>query len=134
MPSIELLLHGYPTVRVDGQGVPLALKRGLALLAVLAELARKVTRQQASALLWPDAPLEVGRGRLRRLVHETNQALGLDAIVGDGDALWLAAAAVVSDVDRIRRLARQLVTTPAGARSRVALGSAAAARRAPAAG
>jgi pimeloyl-ACP methyl ester carboxylesterase/DNA-binding SARP family transcriptional activator len=122
-PPIELHLRAYPVVRVDGQTVPLALKRGLALLALLAETGRKVARTQLGELLWPDAASDVGRGRLRRLVHETNQALGIDAVVGDGDALWLAgeAAAVVSDVERTRRLARQAVTMPAGQHSREAL-------------
>jgi pimeloyl-ACP methyl ester carboxylesterase/DNA-binding SARP family transcriptional activator len=123
MPSIELRLRAYPVVLVDGQVAPLALKRGLALLALLAEFGRKVARLQLGELLWPDAAATVGRARLRRLVHETNQALGIDAIVGDGDALWLAglAAGVVSDVERVRRFARQLVTAPADAQSREAL-------------
>lgn len=123
MPSIDLRLRAYPAVRIDGQAVPLALKRGLALLALLAELGRKVARTPLSELLWPDAAPDVGRGRLRRLVHETNQALGVDAIVGDGDALWLAGEgmSVVSDVERTRRLARQVVSAPGNGQSREAL-------------
>lgn len=123
MPLVEFQLRGYPEIRVDGQPAPLALKRGLALLAVLAEMDRKVARVQLGELLWPDAPADVARARLRRLVHETNQALGIDAIVGDGDALWLAGlvAGVVSDVERVRRFARRLVTAPADAQTREAL-------------
>jgi pimeloyl-ACP methyl ester carboxylesterase/DNA-binding SARP family transcriptional activator len=123
MRPIELHLRAYPVVHVDGRALPLALKRGLALIAFLAELGRKVARTQLSDLLWPDAASDVGRGRLRRLVHETNQALGIDAIVGDIDALWLAgdAAAAVSDVERTRRLARQVVMNPADLSSREAL-------------
>jgi DNA-binding SARP family transcriptional activator len=123
MPSIELRLRVYPVVMIDGRPAALALKRGLALLAVLAELGRKVARLRMSELLWPDAAADVGRARLRRLVHETNQALGVDAIVGDGDAVWLAgeAATGVSDVELVRRVARQVVTVPADAQSREAL-------------
>jgi pimeloyl-ACP methyl ester carboxylesterase len=123
MPTIELHLRAYPVVHVDGQPAPLALRRGLGLLAVLAELGRKVARVQLAELLWPDAATDVGRPRLRRLVHETNQALGLDLIVGDGDALWLdaAAAQLDSDVARLRAMARQLVSDAADARARSAL-------------
>lgn len=123
VPLIELRLRAYPVVLIDGQAAPLALKRGLALLAVLAELGRKVARSQLGDMLWPDAAADIGRARLRRLVHETNQALGVDAIVGDGDALWPAgeAARLVSDVERTRRFARQGVTSPSDAQSREAL-------------
>ncbi|MBL8376817.1 MAG: alpha/beta fold hydrolase [Burkholderiales bacterium] len=123
MPSLELRLRGYPVAIIDGRPAPLALKRGLALLAVLAELGRKVPRQQLSALLWPDAAAAVGRARLRRLVHEVNLALGFDAVVGDSDSLWFTAETDVpfSDLERTRRLARAAVTTPAAAQSRAAL-------------
>jgi len=123
MPTVDLRLRAYPAVLVDGQAAPLALKRGLALLAVLCELGRKAARLQLAELLWPDAAADVGRPRLRRLVHETNQTLGLDLILGDGDALWLdaATAQVDSDVARLRGLARQLVSDAADAHSRAAL-------------
>ena len=32
---LELRLHGYPALAIDGAAVPLRLKRGLALLALL---------------------------------------------------------------------------------------------------
>lgn len=123
MAPLELQLHAYPLVTVRGRRVVLKLKRGLALLCVLAELGRKVARAQLAAQLWPDATLEVGRARLRRLAHETNQALGADAIVGDVDALWLSPdlLPVNSDVDRVRQAARSLMEAPQGLDSRAAL-------------
>jgi pimeloyl-ACP methyl ester carboxylesterase len=89
-PSLTLNLHGYPRVSRDGKALPLKLKRGLALLAYLALEARAVGRDTLAALLWPEARCGVGRGRLRRLVHEVNALVGRAAIDGDADALRLA--------------------------------------------
>ena len=121
-PAIDLRMRAYPAVRVGGCAMPLALRRGLALLAILCETGHKLARARLCDLLWPDAVADVARARLRRLAHETNQALGVDVVVGDNDALWLdAATAVDSDVERIRRVARQAVTSPGDAKSRDAL-------------
>ena len=75
-PPIALRCRGYPAVSVGGVAAPLKLKRGLALLVLQSEFARKVSRHQLADLLWPDAPAEVGRARLRRLCHEVNGVLG----------------------------------------------------------
>src|SRR6187431_2408523 len=87
---LMLRLHGYPGVSRDGRELPLKLKRGLALLAHLAAEARPLGRDTLAALLWPDAPAGLGRGRLRRLVHEVNALIGAAAIDGDTDVLRLA--------------------------------------------
>lgn len=99
--SLLLTLHGYPGARRNGQVLPLALKRGLALLAYLALEARPVGRDTLAAVLWPDAPGGIGRARLRRVAHEVNTALGCAAIEGDVDCLRLAAG-VDSDLVRTR--------------------------------
>ncbi|RZI96839.1 MAG: SARP family transcriptional regulator, partial [Haliea sp.] len=64
-PDLELRLAAYPEVWLRGSPMALKLKRGLALVAYLAETARKASRSQAAELLWPDAPLATGRTRLR---------------------------------------------------------------------
>lgn len=86
----RLALHAYPQAWVDGRVVPLGRKHGLALAAYLSLRAQPVGRDVLAALLWPDASAGLGRGRLRRLVHELNSALAERLVEGDTDALWLA--------------------------------------------
>jgi pimeloyl-ACP methyl ester carboxylesterase/DNA-binding SARP family transcriptional activator len=120
---VDIRCKSYPTVYVDGLPAPLKLKRGLALLVYLGELARKVARTQLAETLWPDAPSDTARARLRRLCHEVNGVLGFDALLGDADTLWLDAAdsGTVSDVAQVRQSAQQLLATPNDARSRESL-------------
>lgn len=121
---IDIRCKGYPVVHVDGRPVALKLKRGLALLVYLGELARQVSRTQLAETLWPDAPPDTARARLRRLCHEVNGVLGFDALVGDADTLWLDAlegGGASSDVARVRQSAQQLIAAPDDARSREAL-------------
>jgi pimeloyl-ACP methyl ester carboxylesterase/DNA-binding SARP family transcriptional activator len=112
--TLDLLLHAYPAVRVAGEARPLKLKRGLALLAYLAEMGRPVSRLQVATLLWPEAGEALGRGRLRRLLHETHSVLGIEAVRTDGDTVALAPA--TSDLKRVCDSARVLLDIgPAGA-------------------
>ena len=99
-PIIHLELHAYPTIRVQGQRVELPLKGGLALIARLAAESDRLSRAAAAALLWPDADAGLGRGRLRRLMHDVNRRLGVDLIAGDADTLWLDAARFELQCDR----------------------------------
>lgn len=88
-PQMQLQLHGFPRVLAGGRPLPLRLRHGLALLAVLAERGRLVARDELVALLWPDAPPGVGRARLRRLLHELQQVVGRPAAEGDAQVLAL---------------------------------------------
>jgi len=121
--DLEFRLAAYPEVWLRGDPAPLKLKRGLALLAYLAETSRKASRTQLAELLWPDAPAATGRTRLRRLCHEVNGALGVELLQGDADAVWLATprGEVASDVARVRAAAMQLLTAPERAESRASL-------------
>jgi pimeloyl-ACP methyl ester carboxylesterase/DNA-binding SARP family transcriptional activator len=121
--QIDIRCRSYPGIWIDGQPKPLKLKRGLALLVYLSELARKVARSQLAETLWPDAPLETARARLRRLCHEVNGVLELDLLVGDADAIWLdgLVGGVTSDVAHVRQGAQQLLATPNDAQSRESL-------------
>ncbi len=101
LPSVHLQLHGYPAVAIDGCVRPLKLKHALALLARLAEQREPVGREALAALLWPDAAADLGRTRLRRLVHETHERLGTAVIETQPDTLRLAAH-VSSDLQATR--------------------------------
>ena len=108
---IELRLHGYPSVAVDGRPVALTLRHAFALLARLADARGRLSRAALAALLWPGVPLDTARTRLRRLVHELNRRLKLDALTGVADALWL-------DATRIRLVSFARIPFPKrGARS-----------------
>lgn len=87
---LHLHLHGYPRAGAGGRALPLRLRHGFALLALLAERGRPVARDELVALLWPDAAPGVGRARLRRLLHELQLQVGQP--VADGDAQVLALA------------------------------------------
>lgn len=88
--QVQLHLHAYPAVRLGGRVLPLKVKRALALLALLADAGGAVGRQVLAERLWPDADAALGRGRLRRLVHELHGAAGVPLVAGDGDTLRLA--------------------------------------------
>jgi len=109
-PLVRLALHAYPAIEVDGRAVEMPLRGALALLARLAMEPGRLTRAAVAAWLWPDADAGLGRGRLRRLMHDANRRLGIDLIAGDADTLWLDVRAhdVRSDALEARRLARRV--------------------------
>lgn len=89
MPRIELQLFGYPSVRLDGHGLDLTLRKGLALLAYLAETVGPAGRDHMAGLLWPEADEEAARGRLRRTLHKIRVAFAIDVIDADRSTLQL---------------------------------------------
>lgn len=122
-PHVELRCRAYPELWVDGVRVPLKLRHGLALLVFLAEVPKKISRSQLAELLWPDAPVDTGRARLRRLCHEVNGTLGYELLGGDGETLQLqrSTCRFESDVERVRRAARELLAAGAGEPAAAAL-------------
>lgn len=86
---LRLRLHGYPSVHVGERLVPLKLKHALALLAHLSQTRGPVGRAHLASLLWPEGEPALVRGRLRRLVHQTHEAVQAVLFDGDADSLWL---------------------------------------------
>jgi DNA-binding SARP family transcriptional activator/pimeloyl-ACP methyl ester carboxylesterase len=92
MPRLEVRLLGFPALSVDGERVGLALRKGLALLAYLADAQAPVSRDQIAALLWPEADTEASRSRLRRTLHKINAACPSAIVQGDRTTLALSPA------------------------------------------
>jgi pimeloyl-ACP methyl ester carboxylesterase/DNA-binding SARP family transcriptional activator len=111
VPTVQLQLHAYPSVVLGGRVKPVRLKRGLALLALLADAGAPLGRQHLAERLWPDADTLTGRGRLRRLVHELNGIVGHGLVAADGDTLWLAPGCSVDLQDTGRAISAVLQAT-----------------------
>jgi DNA-binding SARP family transcriptional activator/Flp pilus assembly protein TadD len=83
-------------------------RRALALLALLAHAgARGVSRDSASAMLWPESDEERARASLKQLVHSLRVRLAtVDVVLTSGD-LRLNPDCVASDVGAFREAVRQ---------------------------
>lgn len=79
-------------MRIDGRSVDLALRKGLALIAYLADARAPVGRDHMAGLLWPEADTAAARGRLRRTLHKVGTALDADVLNADRGSLALAAS------------------------------------------
>ncbi len=80
--DVRVRLLGPISVEVDGHPVTgFRSVKTLALLAYLVTERRAVARNYLATLFWPDAPTTVGRGHLRRALHDLAQKLP--------GALWL---------------------------------------------
>src|SRR5262245_22984251 len=98
MATFSLRTLGFPEIRRDGAPCKLSLRKGLALLAYLAEAKGPASRDAVATLLWPDDSQDVVRTRLRRLLHRLQLALGDDAVVADRSTVrWSPASALEVD-------------------------------------
>jgi DNA-binding SARP family transcriptional activator/pimeloyl-ACP methyl ester carboxylesterase len=92
MTCLEAQLLGFPSLRLDGRSVDLTLRKGLALIAYLADARAPVGRDHVAGLLWPDADADAARGRLRRTLHKIGAAFAAEVIEADRSSLALAPA------------------------------------------
>ncbi|WP_281291644.1 BTAD domain-containing putative transcriptional regulator, partial [Reyranella soli] len=82
-PRFTVRALGFPEIRRDDRPLPLALRKGLALLVHLAEAGGPVGRDAIATMLWPESSEDVVRARLRRLLHRLQGALGDDVLTID---------------------------------------------------
>ncbi len=91
MPRLQVLVFGGFQVRIDpGSAVPLASRKGQALLAYLAlRRGQPQTRDKLAALLWGETPEDQARNSLRQTLFTLRRALGEvpDWLVAEGETL-----------------------------------------------
>ena len=90
MAQLELKLFGFPSARLGARPVNLSLRKGLGLLAYVADVGRPVGRDVMASLLWPESDNEGARGSLRRTLHKIHTAFQADVISADRTSLILA--------------------------------------------
>jgi len=83
MPSLDVQILGFPGVKLDGRPIEFALRKGVALLAYLADARAPVGREALAALFWPEADGAAARARLRRTLHRIREVFGAETIVAD---------------------------------------------------
>ncbi|RWM75936.1 MAG: alpha/beta hydrolase [Mesorhizobium sp.] len=101
MERLEFRLLGFPEFRMNGQRMPLALRKAAALLIFLAEAGRPVARETAATLLWPEADEETARARLRRILYKIRIAFRSELVAVSGTSLSLHPALCVEIDSRI---------------------------------
>ncbi len=76
---LEFRVFGPPRLIADQRELTFRRRQPLAILSVLALNERPITRDELCYLLWPDAPQDVARQRLRRSLSELRCAIGQPA-------------------------------------------------------
>ena len=93
--------------RPDGP-VELANKKLAALLAYLACSAPEPrSREKLATLLWGSRVETQAQQNLRQALFRLRRALGPDAVMSDGDEVWLAPGVIDCDVARLKALSRR---------------------------
>ncbi|GAA4338632.1 adenylate/guanylate cyclase domain-containing protein [Pigmentiphaga soli] len=94
--TLSLFLLGPLVVQTDGGAVAaLRYNKARALLVYLALERGFHTRDSLAFLLWPEASVQVGRARLKRMLFELKDNLGAELLEGNRDVLRLRAGADV---------------------------------------
>ena len=97
--DVGVRLLGPPEVRVADAWVPLRPTKPHALFAYLAYRGARVRREEAAALLWPDADAEHAHGDLRQALRSLTRSPFGPLVERDRGAIW---STVVGDVHEFR--------------------------------
>jgi len=89
MSRLTLRLFGPPRLERDGAPIETAHRKALALLAYLAVMRQRPSREALAALFWPEAEPSRAYANLRHSLWELNQALGEGWVVADRDTVGL---------------------------------------------
>ena len=92
MARLEVQLLGFPSLRLDRRGVDLTLRKGLGLIAYLADARTPVGRDHMAGLLWPDANADAAHSMLRRTLYKIGVAIADDVIEADRTSLALSSS------------------------------------------
>lgn len=105
--TVEIrVLEPALVVRVAGEPVAPRPSGAALLVALAAAHPRPLHVEEAVDMLWPEALLEVSRGRLSTVVYRLRTLLGSAVIQRDGDLLRLDETACVVDLFEFRRRLR----------------------------
>ncbi len=106
-PAVEIrVLEPALVLRVDGEAVAPRPSGAALLVALAAAHPRPLHVEEAVDMLWPEAPLDVSRGRLSTVVYRLRSLLGSAVIQRDGDLLRLDDEACEVDLFEFRRRLR----------------------------
>lgn len=75
-PVLDFRVFGSPRLLLNQREIPFRRRQPLAVIAILALSAHPCSRDELIYLLWPDAPQDTGRQRLRRVLSVIRQAVG----------------------------------------------------------
>lgn len=92
-PSLSLYLLGPLAIETCAKTLSLRYNKARALLAYLALESGFHTRESLAFLLWPEATLQQGREKLKRMLFELKEALGAGLLEGNRDVIRLRAEA-----------------------------------------
>src|SRR6185436_8012475 len=95
-PPLSLQLLGPPQLFLNHEPIAASRRKAVALLAYLAVIGSKQTRDSLSALFWPDYDQSKAFTNLRHTLWEVQQAVGEGWILADRETIALGPESDIS--------------------------------------